>query len=756
MREQLPKPWPDRHAGPFVAALLLMVLVTGLANFILAAEESLTTDLQNGLATAEFVEGRIQWKVLMGLGGETFRFEEELFLDIDGDNLEILCTVENLSDSEVPLRNVRIEIVPPARKTESTNRVAQGAGPGSSRSSAAATNLGLRDLPTPQPESRVARGSRTDTQTQQTGADDNGYKQQLRATQNAGFVSLVEEPGYDQGLRALNIVNPTARGRWLVKISGQADEPFLVVARVTPVEMTGSDTATLIEASQSMVESIEKAMEEIEENERRTAWEDRSDEGEPRVAMGALDRFKCDTCCKCEWTIKLTGIATAINSVCGKKALKEIRKNKEVEDRIKAVLWKVVDAAADIMGLKCGKEVALAFIMKRDLFCMIDNGEKFFCYLIPELAGESPLCGDPCPKPKREEADDDEPILPVDPDLDQDWLTQTGHWRTFDRSLVGAQTFTVGKRGVLRGIELGICQQRGGTDEDLRLQIVRVDKSGRPSQDGQGVILQKWIHPRTFSTRQSAGSAGPGSPGQPGQQGPNSSVGPDETAASIDLRHDEIEVFPGEKLAIIVTHSGSRAFEWIHAAGYEGGQGFTRPIKGGGWADQGSDFSFRTYVIQRASQSVLAEWVPDTRKSHSVWNRTWAAQTFVVPQGGLIEAIELGICRSSNVSDRLRVEIRQVDARGTPDGEAIFSGWCEPTVFPGEGTKELTTIDVRDEKIVVKPGQRLAIAIRNRGGDPYEWWYLDGYADGQGYVEGSSGWMDWKCDFSFRVLVGAP
>lgn len=738
-------------------AIILFVLVAMGSDALLAGDDSLTTDLGDGVALAEFGEGRIQWSVLVGTGDEAVWIDEELYLDVSGEDLEILCTVENLRDPDVPLRDVRIEIVPPAQKAMSSSRVARAAGPGGSRTDAARSLLGIVPLPDPQASRKVARGSRTPDRAGQPQAttldiDLDSYQEQLRVTPNAGFVSMVEEQGFDQGLEVLNIFNPTAQGRWRVKVTGNAGDPFIVVARATPIEMSAAEAAVFADAADQLSESIGHVLEEITAPAGEVVSKASRGNDDRRVAMGVPGWLKCDACCACDRTIILLGLTYAVQKIWGTKARQKIAEDPEVQRVFFAYMENVMKNICGALGLRYASGW-VGILRDRDPFCYFDNMNKLICHWAPRLLDFSPYCPEVC----LPEDGPDKPGFPaagVDPDLDQDWLTQATRWQAFDRDLVCAQTFTVSKRGILREIELGISQQSGGADEQLRLQIARVDASGRPSRSGQDVLVEKWLHPGSFSVRPDPDGLAPGPPGQPGT---THAVGQPAPAAAVDLYYDQVQVFPGETLAIVVTHRGARSYAWSYEDGYADGQSFTRPVRGGGWTPRGGDFSFRTYV--RATDSpgtapTSAEWVPDTRKSQPVWNRNWVAQTLVVPEGGLVEAIELGIYRTRDVRDELQVEIRQVDARGMPEGEVLFSERYDPDMFPAEGEKRLAVIDVSRRMLSVEPGQRLTIAVRNRSSDAYEWWYLDGYPDGKGYVEGSSGWMDWKCDFMFRVNVG--
>jgi hypothetical protein len=159
------------------------------------------------------------------------------------------------------------------------------------------------------------------------------------------------------------------------------------------------------------------------------------------------------------------------------------------------------------------------------------------------------------------------------------------------------QTFTVGRSGVLAGVEVGLLRRRG-TDYLLTADIRRVI-AGRPDFSAGGVLASRTLSTSDLPTNDNLGVYEP------------------RFTLAIDFRADLLRVAPGDQLALHLHNNGqvmdpelSNTFPlwWYNAlttlpgVGYAGGDLFT-PTSPGSYRN---DAHFRTYVLVPEPASVLS------------------------------------------------------------------------------------------------------------------------------------------------------
>jgi len=317
---------------------------------------------------------------------------------------------------------------------------------------------------------------------------------------------------------------------------------------------------------------------------------------------------------------------------------------------------------------------------------------------------------------------------------DQEWLPTGNRYQGISGGASAAQTFSVEAGGLLKRIELGVFQAHDASSE-LLVRIMRTDQRGIPGTEAADVLFSEYLGPSYFSRTST------------------------NDFASIDLSSASVQVWPGDRLAITVSNRGSAKYDWRFADGYRSGQGYVLNRDAGQWSDKGADFAFRSFVDPREAPAPgsAIEWVPDTPRSSQLQERKTNLQTFTVLEQGHLQTVSVGIYRTDDDCDRLEIRILELDGASLPEDRysgVLFSERLSADGFPLGDDKGLTTIDVSGANIAVRPGQRLGIALTNMGYTPYEWRYLDGYENGQAYIESRSGWNDWKCDFVFSCQIG--
>ncbi|MFH1845297.1 MAG: PLAT/LH2 domain-containing protein [bacterium] len=316
---------------------------------------------------------------------------------------------------------------------------------------------------------------------------------------------------------------------------------------------------------------------------------------------------------------------------------------------------------------------------------------------------------------------------------DQEWIPSANRYQGISGGATAAQTFAIGTGGVLKRLELGVYRAPDANSE-LLVRILRTDSRGIPGTEESDVLYSEYLSPGRFSRTGERDFAG------------------------IDLSSASVQVWPGDQLAITLSNRGSANYDWRYDDGYEAGRGYLLDRKALRWSEKGADFAFRSFVDPRETPEPGAaiEWVPDTPRSSQLQENKTNLQTFTVLERGNLQTVELGIYRTADDCDRLEVRILGLEGASLPEDRysgVLFSERLPAERFPLGEDKSLTTIDVSEAHIAVQPGQRLGIAVTNLGFPPYEWRYLDGYQDGQAYIESRSGWNDWKCDYIFRCRV---
>ncbi|MBU1701916.1 MAG: hypothetical protein KJ970_07260 [Candidatus Eisenbacteria bacterium] len=149
-------------------------------------------------------------------------------------------------------------------------------------------------------------------------------------------------------------------------------------------------------------------------------------------------------------------------------------------------------------------------------------------------------------------------------------------------------------------------------------------------------------------------------------------------------------------------------------------------------------------------------WAPETRRSQKIHGGLACAQTFTVDRTGKLSDLRIRVNRAPDNATPLAVEIVRVDSQDEPirdPAAALFSGTLPPGEVPQIFNEQMTSIHLGGADIRVQSGDRLAVVITNPGPADYEWWYLDGYWEGRGYVSSSGQWRDRGGDFVFETEV---
>ena len=241
---------------------------------------------------AHFEGKHIQWKVVFSpTGGD---IKEEVPFEVAGQHAQVIMGIGNLKDLSKDLEKVRL-----------TATDGKGRAIGADRDAAETSKkLGLKEFPTTSTFAKIDKAlkeapkvkagetpsfdlAKIATNDELAKAQEE-YIQKLKGGKDFGFVAYGQKRFEGKGLKAFNIVNPSATGTWKLNVEGKKGEPFWAVALSLPLELTEQAKGELAKGYESIFDQLKNAYPTYQE------W------------------GSCDKCCNCKSWVDLSGVVFGV------------------------------------------------------------------------------------------------------------------------------------------------------------------------------------------------------------------------------------------------------------------------------------------------------------------------------------------------------------------------------------------------------------------------------------------------------------